>query len=98
MNGKVYLVGAGPGDPDLLTLKAARILRESDVVLHDDLVSAKILELIPRHVEIHNVGKRNGQKKITQREINALIVSFAHRGRLVVRLKSGDPMIFGRAG
>ena len=98
MNGKVYLVGAGPGDPDLLTLKAARILRDADVVLYDELVSAQILQLIPRHAEIHNVGKRCGEKKITQREINSMMVSFAQRGRQVVRLKSGDPTIFGRAG
>src|ERR1051326_2307131 len=98
MKGKVFLVGAGPGDPDLLTLKAARVIRQSDVVLHDDLVSAQILELIPRHTEICNVGKRCGEKKITQREINSLMVAFAGRGCQVVRLKSGDPMIFGRAG
>jgi len=98
MNGKVYLVGAGPGDPDFLTLKAARVLRESDVVLHDDLISTQILQLIPRHVEVRNVGKRFGEKKNTQREINSLMVNFAHRGHQVVRLKSGDPMIFGRVG
>ena len=98
MKGKVHLVGAGPGDPDLLTLKAVRILREADVVLHDDLVSPQILQLIPRHAEIHNVGKRCGEKKIRQRDINSMMVSFAQRGRQVVRLKSGDPTIFGRAG
>jgi uroporphyrin-III C-methyltransferase len=98
MNGKVYLVGAGPGDPDLLTLKAARVLRTADVVLHDDLVGAEILGLIPPTSQLHNVGKRCGGKKITQDEINELMISTARSGLEVVRLKSGDPFIFGRAG
>ena len=98
MNGKVYLVGAGPGDPDLLTLKSARILRNADVVLHDDLVSADILALIPSSAQLINVGKRCGRKKITQAGINALMIQFAQPGLEVVRLKSGDPLIFGRAG
>ncbi len=98
MKGKVYLVGAGPGDPDLLTLKAARILRNADVVLHDDLVSAEILHLLPHSAERVNVGKRCGAKKISQEEINFLLVTLAATGRSVVRLKSGDPLVFGRAG
>jgi uroporphyrin-III C-methyltransferase len=96
--GKVWLVGAGPGDPDLLTCKALRLLEEADVVLHDDLVSPEILALIPHATRKQNVGKRCGKKNIQQEEINALLVSFAQFGLKVVRLKSGDPMIFGRAG
>jgi len=98
MTGKVYLVGAGPGDPDLLTFKAARLLGSADVVLHDDLVSGEILALIPAAAQIHNVGKRCGEKKITQEEIHALMIGFARAGLDVVRLKSGDPVLFGRAG
>jgi uroporphyrin-III C-methyltransferase len=97
MSGKVYLVGAGPGDPELLTLKAARVLRSADVVLHDDLVGAKILELIAPHAQLHNVGKRCGKKKTSQAEINFLLVSLASQGLSVVRLKGGDPLVFGRA-
>jgi len=98
MNGKVYLVGAGPGDPELLTVKALRLLRAADVVLHDDLVTPEILKLIPATVEVRNVGKRSGSKAIRQEEINFLMVTLAASGRQVVRLKSGDPLIFGRAG
>ena len=96
MTATVYLVGAGPGDPDLLTLKAYRLIRTADVVLHDDLVSAEIVALAARHAQIVNVGKRCGEKKITQEEINRLMIDFARRGLEVVRLKSGDPGIFGR--
>lgn len=98
MKGKVYLVGAGPGDPDLLTVKALRLLRTADVVLYDDLVSPEILELISPTADLRNVGKRCGAKTIRQEEINFLMVSFAASGKQVVRLKSGDPLIFGRAG
>ena len=98
MKGKVYLVGAGPGDPDLLTLKALRLLRAAEVVLHDDLVAPEILKLIPSTAQIHNVGKRCGKKKILQGEINDLMVALAASGLGVVRLKGGDPLIFGRAG
>jgi uroporphyrin-III C-methyltransferase len=98
MTGKVYLVGAGPGDPELLTLKAARVLKQADVVLHDDLVSAQILRLAPTHAQIHNVGKRCGKKNIGQEEINFLMVTLAASGLQVVRLKGGDPLIFGRSG
>jgi uroporphyrin-III C-methyltransferase len=98
MKGKVYLVGAGPGDPELLTLKAFRLLRTAEAVLHDDLVSPEILQLIPSNAQIHNVGKRCGKKKILQEEINGLMVALAASGLRVVRLKGGDPMIFGRAG
>jgi len=98
MNGKVYLVGAGPGDPELLTVKALRLLRTADVVLHDDLVSPEILKLISPTAEVQNVGKRCGSKAIRQEEINFLMVTRASCGSQVVRLKSGDPLIFGRAG
>jgi uroporphyrin-III C-methyltransferase len=96
--GKVYLIGAGPGDPELLTLKALRLLQSASVVLHDSLVSREVLALIPCHVEVIDVGKRAGQKLLTQEEINALLVSYAGRGENVIRLKGGDPLIFGRAG
>lgn len=98
MNGKVWLVGAGPGDPDLLTLRAFKLLQDADIVLHDDLVSAEILALVPRSTQLHNVGKRCGEKNIQQDEINTLMVQFARFGLRVVRLKSGDPLLFGRAG
>lgn len=93
---KVYLVGAGPGDPDLLTLRAARLIQSAGVILHDDLVPQAILSLAFR-AEVVNVGKRCGHKSITQEEIHALMIEHARAGRTVVRLKSGDPLIFGRA-
>ena len=98
MTGKVYLVGAGPGDPELLTLKALKLLKSADVVLHDDLISPEILAFIPSSTEVQNVGKRFGQKNISQAEIHALLIQNALLGLQVVRLKSGDPLIFGRAG
>jgi uroporphyrin-III C-methyltransferase len=96
--GKVYLIGAGPGDPELLTVKAARLLECAAIVLHDSLVSREVLEVIPGEAEIINVGKRCGHKLLTQDEINALLVSYAARYEIVIRLKGGDPLIFGRAG
>lgn len=98
MTGKVYLVGAGPGDPELLTLKALKLLKSADIVLHDDLIGAEILAFIPSSTQVHNVGKRFGSKRISQPEIHALMVQNALLGLQVVRLKSGDPLIFGRAG
>lgn len=95
--GTVYLVGAGPGDPELLTLKAARLLATADVVLHDDLVPAAVLAHAARALAI-NVGKRCGRKNISQEQIDAMMVNYARRGMAVVRLKSGDPLVFGRAG
>ncbi len=95
-HGKVWLVGAGPGDPEFLTVKALRLIQSAHVILHDDLVPDEILNLA-NGAEIVNVGKRCGAKNITQDEINALMVDHALRGRRVVRLKSGDPLIFGRA-
>jgi len=93
---QVSLVGAGPGDPDLLTVKALRMIQAADVILHDDLVPQSILDLAA-HAEIVNVGKRCGTRRITQDEINSLMIENARAGRSVVRLKSGDPLIFGRA-
>jgi uroporphyrin-III C-methyltransferase len=95
--GKVYLVGAGPGDPDLLTLKAARLLAGAGVVLHDDLVPQSILDLAGKQSLIISVGKRCGRKKITQAAIHELMIESARNGLAVIRLKSGDPLIFGRA-
>jgi uroporphyrin-III C-methyltransferase len=96
--GKVYLVGAGPGDPDLLTVKALRLLQNAEIVLHDSLVSSEILALISQQAKIIDVGKRAGQKLLTQDEIDALLVSYAAAHAIVIRLKGGDPGIFGRAG
>jgi uroporphyrin-III C-methyltransferase len=98
MRGTVYLVGAGPGDPEMLTLKAARLLASADVVLHDALVSREVLTMISPSAQIINVGKRAGHKLLTQDEINALLISYGRAHTTVVRLKGGDPSIFGRAG
>ena len=98
MKGKVYLVGAGPGDPELLTVKAVRLLESADAVLYDELVAPEILSLVPARAQRHNVGKRCGTKRIQQQEINFLMIALADSGLRVVRLKSGDPSIFGRAG
>jgi uroporphyrin-III C-methyltransferase len=95
-NGKVYLVGAGPGDPELLTVKAHALLKTADLVLHDDLVPPAIVARAGPHAISVNVGKRCGVKKITQAEINRMMIASAQRGLTVVRLKSGDPGIFGR--
>ena len=92
----VHLVGAGPGDPDLLTVKALRLIEAAGVVLHDDLVPRAILNLAAADAEIVNVGKRCGTKAITQEHINELMIKHARAGRSVVRLKSGDPLLFGR--
>lgn len=97
MRGHVYLVGAGPGDPELLTLKALRILGLADAVLHDELVSPAVLALIRPAAHVVNVGKRCDLKRVSQEQINALMVAYASAGQTVVRLKGGDPMIFGRA-
>ena len=94
--GKVYLVGAGPGDPELLTMKAHRLIEQAHIVLHDDLVPSAILSLAGPQAEIASVGKRCGAKKITQAEINARMIESARSGLNVVRLHGGDPAIFGR--
>jgi uroporphyrin-III C-methyltransferase len=93
----VYLVGAGPGDPELLTLKALRILGQADVVLHDDLLTPEILELIPAAARVECVGKRHNDRQVTQQEINRRLCAYARSGQIVVRLKGGDGAIFGRA-
>jgi uroporphyrin-III C-methyltransferase len=92
----VFLVGAGPGDPELLTLKAYALLRRADVVLHDDLVPCAIVSLAGQRAKVVNVGKRCGAKRISQTEINFLMIEHARLGNAVIRLKSGDPAIFGR--
>jgi uroporphyrin-III C-methyltransferase len=96
--GVVYLVGAGPGDPELLTLRALRLLQTVDVILPDDLVSDDVLGLASPSAVIVPVGKRCGQPRITQAGIHALMLEHALAGRSVLRLKSGDPLVFGRAG
>lgn len=96
--GMVYLVGAGPGDPELLTVRAASLIRTADYIFHDDLVAPEILQLARPDAAIENVGKRCGNKSITQDGINRLLIHSARSGCSVVRLKTGDPMLFGRAG
>ncbi|MGL4613521.1 MAG: uroporphyrinogen-III C-methyltransferase [Shewanella sp.] len=98
LKGKVWLVGAGPGDAELLTVKALRVLKMADVVLYDALVSQEILELIPKEAEKIAVGKRAGEHSAAQHEINQLLVTKAYTRKQVVRLKGGDPFIFGRGG
>ena len=93
----VYLVGAGPGDPELLTLKALRLIQTADVILHDDLVPQAILDHASPSAEVLNVGKRCGSKTITQDKINSLMIEHARGNRSVIRLKGGDPLLFGRA-
>ena len=95
---RVWLVGAGPGDPELLTLKAARVLGSADVVVHDRLVAPEILERLPRRAKRIYAGKQPGRHTFTQDEINRLLIRLARRGQRVVRLKGGDPFIFGRGG
>jgi len=94
--GKVFLIGAGPGDPDLLTVKAARVLAHCDVVLHDRLVSADILRLARPGAELIYVGKHEGEQDRVQNRIFDLLLRHAEAGKMVVRLKGGDPLVFGR--
>jgi uroporphyrin-III C-methyltransferase len=95
--GTVYLVGAGPGDPELLTLKAAALLRSADLVLHDDLVPEAVIAMAGGQALVISVGKRCGVKRVHQSEIHSLMIEAARRQLSVVRLKSGDPLVFGRA-
>jgi uroporphyrin-III C-methyltransferase len=94
--GKVYLIGAGPGAADLITVRGARLLAQADVVLYDALVTPEMLALCPQ-AELISVGKRSGQRSTAQTVINEQLVDCARNHRLVVRLKGGDPMLFGRA-
>ncbi len=96
--GAVWLVGAGPGDPELLTIKALKALGRADVVVHDGLVSDEILEMAPKAARLINVAKRKSRHTLPQEEINRLLVAFALEGLTVVRLKGGDPFVFGRGG
>ncbi|HLN89027.1 MAG TPA: uroporphyrinogen-III C-methyltransferase, partial [Candidatus Binatia bacterium] len=96
--GKVYLVGAGPGDPQLLTIKAVRVLKEADVVIYDRLVGEEILCLAPVSAEMIYVGKQTGKHEVPQNRITELIIEKAESGGKIVRLKGGDPFIFGRGG
>jgi len=96
--GKVYLVGAGPGDPELITLKGLRCLHMADVVVYDHLVNLSLLDEAPSRAELVFAGKKTGCHAVTQEEIHALLIHRARQGRLVVRLKGGDPFVFGRGG
>ncbi|MEX1316966.1 MAG: uroporphyrinogen-III C-methyltransferase [Synechococcaceae cyanobacterium] len=97
-SGRVYLVGAGPGDPELLTVKAQRLLRRCDALVYDSLVPKALLDLVPPGCERRFVGKRRGHHSVPQPSTNAVLVELAGRHRCIVRLKGGDPFLFGRGG
>ena len=96
--GEVYLVGAGPGDPGLITVRGIGLLRKADVIVHDSLIPAEVLSIAREECEVINVGKRGGRHLMEQEEINAILSAKAKEGRMVVRLKGGDPFLFGRGG
>ena len=96
--GIVYLVGAGPGDPELLTLKALRLIKNCDALVHDALIPDEIIKEAGKNTEIFHVGKRAGKCSVPQTETNALILKLAKEGKNVVRLKGGDPFVFSRGG
>jgi uroporphyrin-III C-methyltransferase len=96
--GKVYLVGAGPGDPGLLTKKAEKLIKKAEVILYDQLVGKALRSLFPKNAEIIDVGKHAGMHRFEQREINKMLIEYAKQGKVVVRLKGGDPYLFGRGG
>ena len=97
-DGIVYIVGGGPGDPGLITVKGLRCLRQADVVLYDRLAASELLEEVPSHAELIDVGKEPKRHRRSQAEINALLIEKAREGKTVVRLKGGDPFVFGRGG
>ncbi|MEP2180906.1 MAG: uroporphyrinogen-III C-methyltransferase [Marinomonas sp.] len=97
-NGTIFLVGAGPGDPDLLTLRAARLIERAELIVHDGLVSNDILSLARPDAELISVAKQRARHTLPQDDINALLIREAQKGRDIVRLKGGDPLIFGRGG
>ncbi|MDE2953336.1 MAG: SAM-dependent methyltransferase, partial [Gemmatimonadota bacterium] len=96
--GRVYLIGAGPGDPELITVKGLRLIREADIILYDGLANPELLKEARRECECINVEKRPGFQRVQQDEINQMMVDFAKKGLMVVRLKGGDPIVFGRGG
>src|SRR6186713_1193883 len=97
-NGTVYIVGGGPGDPGLITVKGLDCLRRADVVLYDRLVAQELLNEVPTHAELIDVGKEPKRHRRSQEEINSLLIEKASEGKIVVRLKGGDPFVFGRGG
>ena len=97
-DGKVYLVGAGPGDPGLMTVRGLRLLESADVVVHDRLINGRLLAMAGLDAELVDAGKVPGRAGRKQADVNSLLVSEAQRGKVVVRLKGGDPFVFGRGG